>query len=114
MKTKLLIFLFILFSSAVFAQEYSDAIMKQRQLQKLWDFKDSKAGLMYDVKYYELKLEVDPSVYGISGTITTLFEMKQPSNVVTFDLLNNMIVDSVKYNNQLLSFTHQNHIVSIT
>lgn len=76
MKTKITILIFLMINSLVWAQDRMDALTKQRNLQKLWDFQETKSGGMYDVKHYKLDLIVNPSVYGISGTVTTIFEMK--------------------------------------
>lgn len=114
MKTKLAILMLLMLNSFVWAQERSDALIKQRSLQKLRDFKETKAGGMYDVKHYKLDLKINPSVYGISGVVTTTFQMESSSNKITFDLLNNMIVDSVVFNNQVVSFTHSTDEIEIT
>ena len=114
MKLNVIAILFLLQVSYAYPQAHPDAIVKQRQLQKLWDFKESKAGHMYDVKHYELDLNVNPAVYGISGTVSTLFEMKESSNMVSFDLRGNMVVDSIKMDNLLLSYVHSDHIIQVT
>ncbi len=69
---------------------------------------------MYDVKHYLLDLTVNPSVYGISGTVTTTFEMKSAGNTISFDLLSNMVVDSIKFDNQLVDYTHSADEIGIT
>ncbi len=114
MKTKITILIFLMINSLVWAQDRMDALTKQRNLQKLWDFQETKSGGMYDVKHYKLDLIVNPSVYGISGTVTTTFEMKSSGNKITFDLLNNMVVDSIKFNDQLVSFTHLTDEIDVT
>lgn len=114
MKTKITILILLMINSLVLAQSRMDALVKQRNLQKLWDFEETKSGGMYDVKHYKLDLMVDPSVYGISGTVTTTFKMKSSGNKISFDLLNNMVVDSVKFNNQLISYSHLANQIDIT
>ncbi len=114
MKTKITILIFLMINSLVWAQDRMDALAKQRNLQKLWDFQETKSGGMYDVKHYKLDLTVNPSVYEISGTVTTTFEMKSSGNKITFDLLNNMVVDSIKFNDQLVSYTHLTDEIDIT
>jgi aminopeptidase N len=113
MKTTFLFSMFLAAFSLISAQERSDVIAKQRNLQKVWDFKGSKAGNMYDVTHYELNLNVNPAVNYVSGTVTTLFLMTTESNMVTFDLRGNMIVDSIKFNNQTVTYTFSNHIISV-
>jgi len=114
MKTKITILILLTINSLVWAQDRTDALVKQRNLQKLWDFQETKAGEMYDVKHYKLDLVVNPSVYGISGTVTTTFEMKSSGNKISFDLLSNMVVDSIKFNDQLVSYTHLADEIEIT
>lgn len=114
MRTRITIVFLLMINSLVWAQDRIDALTKQRNLQKLWDFQETKAGGMYDVKHYKLDLTVNPSVYAISGTVTTTFEMKSSGNKISFDLLNNMVVDSIKFNNQLVSFTHLSNEIEIS
>ena len=112
-------FLFILISLILnyysFGQEHPEALSKRHNLQQLRDFIPSKAGNMFDVKHYTLDLHADPSVSAISGTITTLFEMKSESNIISFDLYDNMMIDSIKYDDMLVeTYTNNNHELSIT
>ena len=48
MKTKITILIFLMINSLVWAQDRMDALTKQRNLQKLWDFQETKSGGMYD------------------------------------------------------------------
>lgn len=111
--------LIILVCSAVigniFGQEHPEALSKKRYMQNLQNFKPSKAGSMLDVKHYNLELQVNPAVSAITGTVTTLFETKTATNTVSFDLRNNMTIDSIKYEGNLIStYTNNNHILSVT
>ncbi|NHN27106.1 T9SS type A sorting domain-containing protein [Flavobacterium jejuense] len=58
----------------------------------------------YDVTYQELRFEVDPAVYNISGQVTTTFTALSDMNMVTFDLTNQLTVSSVTMNSNSLSF----------
>ncbi|GHT46702.1 peptidase M1 [Bacteroidia bacterium] len=95
-------------------QEHPDALLKQLNLQQWRDFVPSQAGDMYDVKHYELNLNVDPNVREISGTVTTSFQMLTEGNSVGFDLYRNMIIDSIYYAGQKLSsYTFAEDIINI-
>lgn len=66
----------------------------------------------YDVKYYRLNIEVDPAVLFIKGDITTYFVASQNNaGSMEFDLLSSLTVDSVKYQNAIISFQHLNNDV---
>jgi len=102
------------FSFAAIGQEHPEILRKKELFRQLQNFQSSRAGEMYDVKHYELNLYIDPEIYGISGTVTTLFEMKTANNTVSFDFRNNMIIDSIMYDNQLISdYSHENHILTV-
>lgn len=59
----------------------------------------------YDIKYHRLELDVDPAVRAIGkGMVCTYFIPKETGfNSIYFDFQNNMVVDSIKYNNSFLS-----------
>lgn len=69
----------------------------------------------YDVKYYRLRLEVDPNIKYIDGSVTCFFTPKDSNfNHIYFDLDTALQVDSVYFRNQKLSgFTHTNDQISI-
>lgn len=58
----------------------------------------------YDVTYHRLDLKVNPSVQNISGKVTTHYKALSNMNTITFDLVNQMVVSSVKQNNVSLPF----------
>ena len=52
---------------------------------------------VYDLKYHELYLQVDPAVAFITGRVTSTFIITGPNqDTIVFDLNNGMVVDSVK------------------
>src|SRR5688572_24466351 len=52
---------------------------------------------IYDLKYHELYFEVDPGVEFITGRITSNFIVTGAGvDTIVFDLINSLIVDSVK------------------
>jgi aminopeptidase N len=87
------------------------------------NFRANPNTLNYDVTYQELRFTVDPSVYGISGTVTTTFKALSDMTDVVFDFYKTPLtsttapftISSVKMNNVNLSFVHNiNHELVIT
>jgi aminopeptidase N len=83
---------------------------------------DKRTGLMknYDVKYYNLDLEVSNTSSGISGNVMILSDVVSAKlDTFVVELINNtsainytyMIVDSVKINNTIHSFFHKNDLI---
>ncbi|MBK9733316.1 MAG: T9SS type A sorting domain-containing protein [Chitinophagaceae bacterium] len=62
----------------------------------------------YDVKYHRCEWKINPSVYYISGKVTTYFEPTEDGfSAIDFDFNANMITDSVKYHGSAATFTQQ-------
>ncbi len=76
--------------------------------------KVQSAGTEYDLIYHRLNLEVNPAVNFIKGNIITYFKpVKDHTKTISFDLSQQMKVDSVIYHGQKLEITHKNNIVNI-
>ena len=71
------------------------------------DFQVNPNTQNYDITYHELRFTVDPAVYYISGTVTTIFTALEDMNTITFDLDDALIVSSVTMNGNSLSFVQQ-------
>ena len=68
----------------------------------------------YDIKYHRLEFEVDPAIHYINGKITTYFSPTVNNfNEISFDLVDEMIIDSVKYNGAILSTTHYSDTLTV-
>ena len=67
----------------------------------------------YDLVYHRIHWNLDPSVKSISGSVFSIFEAKQQMDTLTFDLHDNMTVDSVVYQQSVINFTHQNDKIFI-
>lgn len=63
----------------------------------------SAAQSQYDVHYYQLDVEIDPNKRFIKGNSTTHFVVLESLNSIELDLASVLTVDSVKFNNQLVS-----------
>src|ERR1035437_5977405 len=68
----------------------------------------------FDVKHYRCEWTVDPAVRYIDGEVTSLFQMTASGNSITYDLMDNLTVDSIKEMGTLLAFTHLNNAVQLT
>ena len=96
----------VLTSHNIFGQETDKDFLF---IKKGWkQFSDTRAiaGLTsdYDVNYYRLDLNANLVISDISGSVTTYFKPKVSNfNVIHFNLMNNMQVDSVVYHGNLVS-----------
>ena len=67
----------------------------------------------FDVKYYRCEWEVNPAVRYINGKVTIYFTITSASNNIQLDLMNPLIVDSVKQRNILLAKQHVNNVLTV-
>lgn len=108
---KLYLFVLILF---VFQQIYSqnDNIERKGLIAKeMKSFAAKMAAgninpntLNYDLQYQRMDVTIDPSVYNISGSVTSHFKPNQAMSSIYFDLNNQMPVSQVVYHGQNLGF----------
>ncbi len=106
----------ILFPAFLMAQE--DICVKKPLCNHYQSFNMDKTttstGEMYDVVYGKIHWYVDPSIKYIKGQITTYFLPTQSTNNLTFDLRDNMSVDTVSYHGNLITdITHASNVVTI-
>jgi aminopeptidase N len=106
-QTYLLLSLFsLVFSFGQKQQETIDEIanLEMKSAHKMMSVTVNPNTLNYDVTYHKLEFTVDPEVYFITGKVTTTYTALDNMNSVTFDLVNDLVVSSVKQNNQNLTF----------
>ncbi len=60
--------------------------------------------LNYDLQYQRMDVSLNPSVYMISGSVTSHFKPNQSMSNIYFDLSNALTVSQVTYHNQSLPF----------
>lgn len=60
--------------------------------------------LNYDLQYQRMDVSLNPSVYMISGSVTSHFKPNQSMSNIYFDLSNALTVSQVKYHGQNLTF----------
>lgn len=71
-------------------------------------------GNNYDLKYYRFKWEVDPAFLHIKGEVTSHFVITENNtSSLQFELSNSLTVDSIKYHNSIVNFTHLNKTIDI-
>lgn len=119
-KSRSFLIVFILFfSNFITAQQrfsYNlDSIqaMEVKRYQALESFEPTGAGADIDITYHRFEWVINPTVRYIKGNITTYFKILKSGATVSFDLDETLKVDSIRYHNTLLTFTHVNKILSI-
>ncbi len=73
----------------------------------------TSASTNFDVKYYRCEWETDPVVRYIKGTVTSYFVITSTADYISFDLMNDLHVDSVKQKSSFLSFSQINNTLKI-
>jgi aminopeptidase N len=104
------------------ADHYKDvnaiALMEQRAHQRL---EGSGGGILltpassnnFDVKYYRCEWEVDPAIRFINGKVTVYFTITTATNNIQLDLMNGLVVDSVKQHGVILSKQHVANVLTV-
>lgn len=98
---KIYVLLFSLVISFVYSQKskYNSARIAESEMKsaaKLMNLQANPNTANYDVTYHKLEFTINPSVYYISGKVTTTFKALSNMTKVTFDLTNELNVSSVK------------------
>lgn len=83
---------------------YEQQVAKQRMA-----FVPNPNTLNYDVKHQKLELNVDPSQYYISGTVTTQFVPNENLQTIVFDFSHTLTVSAVIQGTQSATFTQTNN-----
>jgi aminopeptidase N len=65
----------------------------------------SIASQNFDVKFYKCFFENTPNVRNIKGSVTSTFKMLSTGTAITYDFINILTVDSVKYHGANVTFT---------
>src|SRR2546421_10542107 len=113
---KRIVFFFLLFPSWLYAQELP---LFDKQLPSIADRERegalkltarsmvSAASNDYDVYHYRCEWQIDPAVSYIAGKITPAFTMTGNADSICFDCSNQLLVDSVWYHGNKISFLQQ-------
>ena len=73
----------------------------------------SSASSNFDVTYYRCEWQVDPSIRFINGKITSYFKITSLTDYISFDLMDSLVVDSVRQKDVILSFDHTGNTLKI-
>ncbi len=120
MRKQYLLIITLCFSLAVFSQRQPDkdfikTISQQeaKSHENLFKVGNSKLGDNYNLNYHRMRWVVDPSVNFISGSVTSYFTALSTINQMVFELNSVLTIDSVKYHNNNLNFTHPDNSFTI-
>lgn len=67
----------------------------------------------FDVKYYDLRLEIIPEHRAIKGRVTIFFELIKRSKAIQIDLFRNMVIDRIESGSDSLKYTREEDAVFI-
>ena len=67
----------------------------------------------FDVKYYRCEWEVNPAIRYIAGKVTIYFTVTAATNNIQLDLMNPLVVDSVKQRNNILIKQHSSNTLTV-
>ncbi|MDP2338840.1 MAG: M1 family aminopeptidase [Bacteroidota bacterium] len=113
----LLIFAFQFVQAQAPDPDFNDkmALSEGQNHHKSAAFTESDDYANYDLIYQRLNFTVDPAVNYISGSVYSLvIFLKDNVSIIRFDLVNSMVVDSVKCNNERTTFQHLSDKISVT
>ncbi len=108
--------------SATYAQQPKDNLNKIKGISleeahtytRLQDSKQAtSASKNFDVTYYRCEWQVDPAVRYIRGKVTSYFKLTTDASAISFDLMNDLTVDSVKLKSRFLTFSHADNTLEI-
>jgi aminopeptidase N len=91
------------------------ALSESRKMLKSASFTEQSGYAETDLIYQRMEWNVDPAIKYISGKITSYFKVKSTSiDKISFDLLDNLTVDSVVQNKNRINFVHSGDILTIS
>ena len=113
--TCLLIFSKVIAQTPTNYVEKVDAIanMERSGHERLMNSNNVTAAYNFDVKYYRCEWQVDPAVRFIKGKVTVYFTLTSSTNSISFDLMSQLVTDSVKQRNILLNYLHANNVLQV-
>jgi aminopeptidase N len=120
MKRFFLILLFI--GNELYAQDENNlckavdeiAAGERRTFQRILSVNRSNASSNFQVTYYRCTWDLDPAIRNIKGSVTSHFITNSPSNTISYDLANQLTVDSVYYHGSKIAFSRNTDLLQIT
>ena len=104
----------MLWSNVLWSQQANCASLKcSHDKQAKAKLQNTETGNEIDIVFARCEWNIEPETLYIAGKVTFYFKKLVETATVEFDLLQNMTVDSVKRNNVLLNFEHENNIIKI-
>ncbi|NIM20556.1 MAG: T9SS type A sorting domain-containing protein [Candidatus Latescibacteria bacterium] len=98
-----------------FRRELSKAKAERFALMYLAEASQTQNQTLYDVIYYDLDLDIDPTAETVSGSVTMTAEVVSDSLAeAELNLLNNMTVSQVTWAGGPLGYAHSNDILTVT
>ena len=73
----------------------------------------SQASSNFQVTYYRCAWDIDPAIRYIKGSVTSHFITNSSSNTISYDLDDQLIVDSVYYHGNKIAFSRPTHLLQI-
>jgi hypothetical protein len=90
------------------------ALIEQRGNERIANKENvTQASNNFDVKYYRCEWEVDPAIRYIKGIVTVYYVTTSAAGFIALDLMNDLVTDSVKQRNVLLTRSQVNNILTI-
>ena len=105
------LFVFLFSTVILFAQGNTSSIAEaeMKSASQMMAFASNPNTANYDVTYHKLEFTVNPSVFFITGKVTTTFTALSNMSTVTFDLTNELTVSSVTKNGTPLTFVQNSN-----
>ncbi len=109
----------LLFSTDIFAQSidckqsFNISQIEGARAAHFFNMARTAASEEIDVHYYNCEWRVDPSVRRIDGSVAVHFKARQSLSTVILDLVDDLVIDSVKRGNLHLSFSRPDSAVEI-
>lgn len=73
----------------------------------------SFVGQSYDLKYHRAHWKVNPAERYIHGAITSYFMMTESDTMIDFELVDELLVDSVVFRSNHIAYTHQDDVLQL-
>jgi aminopeptidase N len=107
--------LLILISSIAFsiAQPWKDFSTCKHSCCKIHENEKSESNETIDIIYLDALWSIDPEIREISGDINYVFTLKEDLSVITLDLSDTLIIDSILFHGETTSYSLENDVLTI-
>lgn len=94
-------------------EEWSRRVRLRERLERERLLKSAVDQSNFDVRHYDLRLEIDPTAETIGGTLVAEVEVLVPSSTVVLDLYNQMSVAGVRVDDVVATYQHGNNLLTV-